>query len=131
MTDTYTQSSWKRPPEIEAVLAVGSLILFAGVTWAIIWHVVPASNEKYAMLMLGALIGVVKDTFGRYFQSTKGAQEQRRQADEVTKTLAVAAASPVTQRPADPPAGDTPDNPLNVAVVDPIPSPQSQQGTLK
>src|SRR5690242_13872939 len=115
MTDAYSAPSWKRPPEIEAVLAVGSLVLFAGVTWAIIFHVVPAANEKYAMLMLGALIGVVKDTFGRYFQSTKGAQEQRRHADEVTRTLAVAAAIPSAPRPVAP--SGTPDDPVSVDVV--------------
>jgi hypothetical protein len=53
---------------------------------------VPAENEKYAMLMLGALIGIVKDTFGRYFQATKGAQEARQDQADVVKTLAAGAA---------------------------------------
>ncbi len=77
-------------PEIEGVLAVGSLLLFAWVSWAVLFNLVPAENEKYAMLMLGALIGVVKDTFGRYFQATKGAQEQRQDAAMVTSALATA-----------------------------------------
>lgn len=98
MTDKHGQpGSWTKPPEVEAILAVGSLILFSAVTWVVLFQTIPPANEKYAMLMLGALIGVVKDTFGRYFQATKGAQEQRREAAEVAKTLALttaAAASP-------------------------------------
>lgn len=75
-------------PEIEGTLAVGSLALFAWVCWAVLFNHIPPENEKYAMLMLGALIGVVKDTFGRYFQATKGAQEQRQDAAAVTTALA-------------------------------------------
>lgn len=88
-----TWALWGKPPEIEAILAVGSLLLFAGVTWMVITNTVPAPNEKYAMLMLGALIGVVKDTFGRYFQATKGAQDQRKDAAAVAQTLAAAVVS--------------------------------------
>ena len=77
-------------PEVEAILAVGSQTLFTGITTAVLFHKVPLENEKYAMLMLGALIGIVKDTFGRYFASTKGAQEQRRENAAVTATLAAA-----------------------------------------
>jgi hypothetical protein len=86
-------------PEPEALLAVGSFILFAIVAVVVLFHTVPADNEKYAMLMLGALIGVVKDTFGRYFQATKGAQEQRKEAAQVARTLAesVAASVPATE----------------------------------
>jgi hypothetical protein len=84
--------------DVEAVLAIGSLMLFGGALGVILFALVPEKNEKYVMLMLGALIGVVKDTFGRYFQATKGAQEQRQDAAEVAKTLAetaaVAAAAP-------------------------------------
>ncbi len=79
-----------KPIEIEAFLASGSLVIFAAVTGAVLLHTVPVQNEKYAMLMLGALIGVVKDTFGRYFQATKGAQEQRQDAAAVTTALAAA-----------------------------------------
>lgn len=85
-------SNWPHP-ETESILATGSLILFAAVTGAVLYHHIPAENEKYAMLMLGALIGIVKDTFGRYFQATKGAQEQRKETAEVARTLAVAAAA--------------------------------------
>lgn len=93
MTSTY-QGAPKpaaERPEPEAVLAVGSFLLFAVIAVAVLWHKVPAENEKYAMLMLGALIGLVKDTFGRYFAATKGAQEQRREAAQVTQALVVAA----------------------------------------
>lgn len=83
---------WAKPPEVEAILAVGSLCLFGWCVWAVIFTVVPAENEKYVMLLLGALIGVVKDTFGRYFQATKGAQDQRKEAAEVARTLADTAA---------------------------------------
>lgn len=79
---------WPPAPETESVLATGSLLLFAWVTWAILFNTIPAENEKYAMLMLGALIGIVKDTFGRYFQATKGAQEQRKDSAVVTEALA-------------------------------------------
>ncbi len=86
-------SGWfDRPPEVEAILAVGSLILFSGALGFVLFDIIPAENEKYAMLMLGALIGIVKDTFGRYFQATKGAQEQRKEAAEVARTLADTAA---------------------------------------
>lgn len=81
------KSHW-RMPETEAVLALGSLALFAYVTWAVLFNTIPAENEKYAMLMLGALIGIVKDTFGRYFQATKGAQEQRAEQAKVAAALA-------------------------------------------
>lgn len=77
-----------RHPEPEAVLAVGSFLLFAVIAVLVLLRVVPADNEKYAMLMLGALIGIVKDTFGRYFAATKGAQEQRKEAAAVTQALA-------------------------------------------
>jgi hypothetical protein len=93
MTDPAHNRTWTKPPEVEAILAIGSLALFAYVTWAVIWNTVPAENEKYAMLMLGALIGVVKDTFGRYFQATKGAQEQRKDAAKVAETAAATAAT--------------------------------------
>lgn len=80
-------------PEPEAVLAVGSFVLFSVIAIFVLLRVVPAANEKYAMLMLGALIGIVKDTFGRYFQATKGAQEQRKEAAAVAQTLAETAAT--------------------------------------
>lgn len=83
----------RRFPETESFLAAGSLLLFSTVTLFVMFNVVPAENEKYAMLMLGALIGIVKDTFGRYFQATKGAQEQRREAADVARTLADTAAT--------------------------------------
>lgn len=79
--------------EPEAVLAIGSFLVFAVALAAVIWHIVPAENEKYVMLMLGALIGLVKDTFARYFSSTKGAQEQRRDAAKVAETLATSTAA--------------------------------------
>lgn len=80
-------------PEIEGILAVGSLLLFGFALGVVIFNEVPPTNEKYAMLMLGALIGVVKDTFGRYFQATKGAQEQRQDAAAVTSALATVVAA--------------------------------------
>lgn len=80
-------------PEPEAALATGAGLTFSAALWAVIFHSIPAENEKYVMLLLGALIGVVKDTFARYFNATKGAQEARRSADLVTQTLAEAAAS--------------------------------------
>ena len=89
---TTEQTFWAKPPEVEAILAVGSLCLFGWCVWAVIFTVMPAENEKYVMLLLGALIGVVKDTFGRYFQATKGAQDQRKEAAEVARTLADTAA---------------------------------------
>lgn len=76
------------PIEPEAVLAVGSFFVFALALGTVVWRIVPPENEKYVMLMLGALIGLVKDTFARYFSSTKGAQEQRRDAAKVAETLA-------------------------------------------
>lgn len=78
----------KGHPEPEAVLAVGSFLLFGLIAVIVLFWKVPADNEKYAMLMLGALIGIVKDTFGRYFQATKTAQQQRADAAQVTQTLA-------------------------------------------
>lgn len=74
-------------PEIEGVLAIGSFTLFSWCAWAVITHRVPEVNEKYIMLMLGALIGIVKDTFGRYFTSTKGAAEQRQDLMGLAKDL--------------------------------------------
>lgn len=118
----------RRFPETESFLAAGSLLLFSTVTLFVMFNVVPAENEKYAMLMLGALIGIVKDTFGRYFQATKGAQEQRREAADVARTLADTAATsaataaaviapmakaapePVAVDPPRPDPLDTPDN---------------------
>lgn len=91
-----TETTQNRHLEPEAVLAVGSFLLFGIIAVAVLYHVVPAENEKYAMLMLGALIGIVKDTFGRYFQATKGAQEQRKEAAEVARTLAETAATIAT-----------------------------------
>jgi len=102
-------------PEPEAVLAVGSFLLFAGIAVLVLLKIVPAENEKYAMLMLGALIGIVKDTFGRYFQATKGAQEQRREAADVARTLAetasvvATAAATTVAPPTEPEAEPQPD----------------------
>lgn len=92
MTDTMQPGSWTRPPEVEAILAVGSLLLFGLVFWAVIYVEFPPGNKEYAFLMLGALIGVVKDTFGRYFQATKGAAEQRRESAKVAERAAETAA---------------------------------------
>lgn len=90
------QGTWTKPPEVEAILAIGSLALFAYVSYVVLWQTIPAENEKYAMLMLGALIGVVKDTFGRYFQATKGAQEQRVESAKVAEKAAETAATLAT-----------------------------------
>lgn len=88
-------SNWQFP-ETESVLAVGALFLFSAISFVVLFHMIPVENEKYAMLMLGALIGVVKDTFGRYFQATKGAQEQRKEAADVARTLAATTATIAT-----------------------------------
>lgn len=89
-------------PEIEAVLAIGSLALFAWGLQAVILGTVPEENEKYVMLMLGALNGTVKDTFGRYLQVTKGGVEARetiaKMAAATADTAATAAA--VASQPA-------------------------------
>jgi len=90
--------SWTHPPEVEAILAVGSLMLFSFLACVVVFQMVPAENEKYAMLMLGALIGIVKDTFGRYFQATKGAQDQRREQAEVTRKMVETAAIVATNQ---------------------------------
>lgn len=86
---------WTRPPEVEAVLAVGAFLLFATVTMILLFRVVPSDNKDFAYAVLIALTGLVKDTFGRYFQATKGAQDQRREAADVAKTLAETAAATV------------------------------------
>jgi len=84
--------------DIEAVLAVGSLTVFGLALGVVLFMLVPAPNEKYVMLLLGALIGVVKDTFGRYFQATKGAQTQSAViSDLATTAVASAVAQPQTQ----------------------------------
>lgn len=77
-----------QPIEIEAFLAVASLALFAVTTGIVLFRLVPAENEKYAMLLLGALIGIVKDTFARYFNVTKGASEQRQTIADMAKVAA-------------------------------------------
>jgi hypothetical protein len=87
----------RRTIEIEALLAASSLALFAATTFIVLFKLVPAANEKYAMLLLGALIGIVKDTFARYFNVTKGAAEQRETIANLSRaqadTAAVAAAA--------------------------------------
>ncbi len=90
MTDKPT---WLPTIDVEAVLAVGSILVFGAALAVVLFKIVPAPNEKYVMLMLGALIGVVKDTFGRYFQATKGSQEQRQDF----ANLATAAADSVNE----------------------------------
>lgn len=89
--------------ETEAFLAFGSFALFSFVAVAVLFHVIPAANEKYAMLMLGALIGIVKDTFGRYLQATKGSAQQRDDAAEVTRALVGSMSTVPTPGPADAP----------------------------
>lgn len=66
-----------KPVEVEAFLACASLLLFGAALFVVMFNKLPAENEKYIMLLLGSLIGVVKDTFARYFNVTKGASEQR------------------------------------------------------
>jgi len=82
--------------DTEAVLAVGSLFAFGAALAVVLFALVPAANEKYVMLLLGALIGVVKDTFGRYFQATKGAQTQ----SAVLNDIATTAVGAVSAQPA-------------------------------
>jgi hypothetical protein len=78
----------REPMEIEAFLAAASLALFAATTFVVLFSLVPAENEKYAMLLLGALIGIVKDTFARYFNVTKGASIQRDTIADMAKVVA-------------------------------------------
>jgi len=92
MTDT---SERRERPEPEAALAIGSFAAFALALAAVVFLEIPDKNEKYVMLMLGALIGLVKDTFARYFSSTKGAQEQRRETAKVAETLAASVIAPL------------------------------------
>ena len=101
----------QRRLEPEAALAIGSFIVFAAALGAVVWRIVPAENEKYVMLMLGALIGLVKDTFARYFSSTKGAQDQRKDAAEVAKALAEKVA-PITTEALPVTVINTPDQPV-------------------
>jgi hypothetical protein len=82
--------------DVEAVLAIGSLALFAAALASVIFHTLPTENEKYAMLMLGALIGVVKDTFGRYFQATKGNQDLRKDFTDLAQAAVSTTAAPGT-----------------------------------
>ena len=77
-----------RWPETEAFLAVGSFGLFSALALLLIYNRIPPENEKYVLIMLGALIGIVKDTFARYFSSTKGASEQRKDLMGVIATQA-------------------------------------------
>jgi hypothetical protein len=86
-----------RWPETEAVLATGSIALFGFSLWAVIYNQIPEANEKYVMLMLGALIGIVKDTFARYFSSTKGAADQRKDLMGVITTQTDAATTLATE----------------------------------
>ncbi len=95
----------KAPIEVEAVLAVGTFLLFSIITLSTLFHAIPAENEKYAFLLIGALIGVLKDTFGRYFQATKGAQDQRKDAAEVASKLADTAAVVAAAAATVPPPG--------------------------
>ncbi len=108
MTDATP--AWLSNIDVEAVLAVGSLLVFSAALWAVLFNTVPGANEKYVMLMLGALIGVVKDTFGRYFQATKGSQEQRQEfakvaaaaadsVNEIAKSAPLAAAAAAAAEP--------------------------------
>lgn len=87
-----------RWPETEAVLATGSILLFGFSLYVVVFHSIPAENEKYVMLMLGALIGLVKDTFARYFSSTKGAAEQRKDLMGVINTQADTATALAAQQ---------------------------------
>lgn len=75
-------------PETEGTLAVLSLLIFAGALLAVINETIPAPNEKYAMLLLGALIGIVKDTFARYFSVTKGGADLRAAVGNLAKATA-------------------------------------------
>jgi len=82
----------RRGIDIEGFLAGASLVIFALALGHVMYFKVPADNEKYAMLLLGALIGVVKDCFARYFSSTKGGQEQREALGAMAKASADTAA---------------------------------------
>ena len=93
MSESDRLPSWHRPPEVESLLVMGSLGLFGYVTYVVLWETIPPENEKYAMMMLVALIGVVKDTFGRFFQATKGSQEQRKDAAKLADKAADTAAT--------------------------------------
>ena len=79
--------------EVEAILAVGITLLFGYVVIRVLGPSIPAENRDIAMMILGALIVLTKDTFGRYFSATKGAQEQRRETAAVAATLAATAAT--------------------------------------
>lgn len=89
--------------EIEGVLAIGAFLLFAAYGVMLMFVSIPPNNKDYALAILVALIAIVKDTFGRYFQATKGSQEQRKDSAEVARTLAETAAVVATAAAAAPP----------------------------
>lgn len=87
--------------ETEAALAVGSLALFGAALYIVMFRLIPPENEKYVMLLLGSLIGIVKDTFARYFNVTKGAAEQRKTISDLAtaaSATATLAAVPLTTK---------------------------------
>lgn len=86
----------KREIEIEAILAIMLLALFSFVIGVLLFRIVPTENKDFTYAVLIALTGLVKDAMGRYFQATKGAQEQRKEAAQVARTLAETAATVAT-----------------------------------
>lgn len=121
MTDTTAKNVLAGWLDIESVLAVGSLIVFGAALASVLFYIVPAANEKYVMLMLGALIGVVKDTFGRYFQATKGAQEQRKEFADLALTAATSTVPAASTSPAPVVVTNDPTNPVPTTTEEPRP----------
>lgn len=81
----------------ESVLAIMAFALFGGIIFYLLKWKIEAENKELLIFMLGVLVGLLKDTWARYYSATKGAQEQRKETAAVTQTLANTAAAVAAQ----------------------------------
>jgi CDP-diglyceride synthetase len=62
---------------LRAVLAIGALVLFGGLLFAVVYTPIPEGAPRDLLLILaGALVTLVKDVFGFEFGSSVGSKNK-------------------------------------------------------
>jgi uncharacterized BrkB/YihY/UPF0761 family membrane protein len=84
---------------VGAILAIAYTIIFAGVLLFLLYWTVPPANEKYILLLIGALVGYVSAGIQFFLGSSLGSLKK----DDTITSLT--AAPPAAPGPPAPPGG--------------------------
>lgn len=61
---------------LKGYFATIMIIAFIGIVFMLLEKKVPSENNDVMMVLLGALVGIVKDLYGYYFGSSEGSQRK-------------------------------------------------------